>query len=399
MSNWPKLDPKAPGKLIETSGTEWLPRVSSLPIHFQGSAYLPDAIPGGIDIRSLLGVVWSEVESATSSLAGLNEAAGALPNPHLLANPFRIREAQASSRIENTIASAEEIALADAGELGRDESMEVRNNLMALEWGLNSERPITQGLVNEMHQQLLSDGVRGSEKTPGAYRRSQAYISGGQRGFEHARFVPPPAEHVQASMDALFEFVSKSRAICPAVVSAAIVHYQFETIHPFSDGNGRVGRMMILIELNRAGLLERPMIDISSFFDRFRDDYYDLLLAVSLEGKWADWIQFFCRGLTHQAQDARKRATRLLDLRRSYIERVTEPRASALLRECVDYLFSRPAVRTTDLARHLDVLPQAAQRHLNRLVEKGILFEITGRSSRRVYVAKEIINSIEEELD
>ena len=399
MLKWPKLDQSAPGKLVDTSGTEWLPRVSSKPIHFQGPAYFPDSLPGRIDKKALIGTIWSEVEAATSSLAGLNGAAGALPNPYLLANPFRIREAQASSRIENTVASAEEVALADAGELGRDESMEVRNNLVALEWGLSSERPITQSLVKAMHQSLLSDGVRGSEKTPGAYRRSQAYISGDQRGFDHARFVPPPAEHVQSSMDSLFDFITTSREVFPAVVSAAIVHYQFETIHPFSDGNGRVGRMMILIELNRAGLLARPMIDISSFFDRFRDDYYDLLLAVSLEGKWADWIQFFCRGLAHQAQDAEKRAKRLLDLRRSYIDRVTEPRASALLRECVDYLFSRPAVRASDLAQHLDVLPQAAQRHLNRLVEKGILFEITGRSSRRIYVAKEIIAAIEQNFD
>ncbi len=399
MSKWPNIQEHAPGGLVQTSGTEWLPSVSRLPVEFRGDAFLPDQLPGGLDSGQILQETWPDVERAVAALSSLGGLTKTLPNPYLLSDPFRLREAQASSRIENTIASAEEVALVGVGEESRDESVEVWNYLNASGLGLNGDRPVTQGLVKEMHQVLLRDGVRGSDLTPGVYRQSQAYIRGDRRGFAYARFVPPPGEHVQSSMDAYFQFIEDGPELFPAVICAAMSHYQFETIHPFSDGNGRLGRILILTQLNRAGLLARPMVDISSFFDRFRQEYCDLMLAVSLEGSWAQWIQFFCRGLVHQAQDAEKRANQLLELRRDFMNRVTEPRASALLRELVDYLFTRPAVRANDVAGHLEIQHNAAQRHLNRMVEKGILQEVTGRSTRRVYVAKEIFAVIEQNFD
>lgn len=399
MSQWPTILESAPGDLIRTSGSEWLPVVSDLPVEYEGYAYLPHVLPGTIDPRALIADTWKDVERAVAALSGLNKLTTTLPNPHLLVGPFRLREAQASSRIENTIASAEEIALADAGEIARNESVEVRNYILAAEYGLQIDQPVSNTLIKMMHQCLMRGEVRGSDLRPGQYRLSQAYISGEQRGFNNARFVPPPGEHVQSSIDALFRFVHDQSSAFPAVIVAALTHYQFETIHPFSDGNGRLGRMLIQVQLNRAGLMERPIVDLSSFFDRFRQDYYDLLLDVSLKGTWKEWVSFFCRGLAHQALDAEKRALELLDLRRVYMDRVTEPRASALLREFVDYLFTRPAVRTNDVAEHLQIQHNAAQRHVNRLVEKGILEEVTGRSSGRVYIAKEVIRVIEKNID
>ena len=370
-----------------------------MPVEFSGGAFLPDSLPGKLDSGEILQETWPDVERAVAALSSLGGLAKTLPNPQLLSNPFRLREAQASSRIENTIASAEDVALVDVGEVSRDEPVEVRNYLTASSLGLQGDRGVTQGLIKEMHQALLQGGVRGSDLGPGSYRKSQAYIAGDKKGFAYARFVPPPGEHIQGSMDSFFEFVRSEPGLFPAVTCAALSHYQFETIHPFSDGNGRLGRILILVQLNRAGLLARPMIDISTFFDRFQDEYYDLLLGVSLEGRWVEWIQFFCRGLVHQAHDAEKRANMLLGLRKDFMGRVTEPRASALLRELVDFLFTKPAVRTNDVADYLEIQHNAAQRHLNRLVEKGILQEITGRSSRRVYVAKEILGVIEQNFD
>ncbi|USO00122.1 MAG: Fic family protein [Phycisphaeraceae bacterium] len=398
MARWPNLLPNAPGELVLTSGTEWLPHKAALPLSFEGHAFLPFALTQTIDPDAILKAAWAEIEAANVALAGLDGVARTLPNPHLLANPFRIREAQASSRIENTVASAEEIVLTGTDEVTRNEPREVRNYLEALDHGLRSEMPLNQTLLRGMHQILLSSGVRGHDKGPGQYRIGQVYLQGEEEGFEHARFVPPPAEHVQACMDGLDSFLRMSPPPVPRVVSAALAHYQFETIHPFADGNGRLGRMLIILQICRGGLLSRPLIDISSFFDRHRDLYFDLMLRVTLEGRWLDWILFFCRALAHQADDAEKRAAALLELRRDYIELVTEPRASALLRELVDWLFTRPAVRTADVAKRLEIRPQAAQRHVDRLVEKGILTEVTGRNYNRVYVAKRIVGAIELEL-
>lgn len=330
------------------------------------------------------------------ALTDLNGKARSLPNPHLVAKPFQIREAQASSRIENTIASAEEIALVDLDDAPRDESREVGNYLAALEIALTTEQPVGQALLRSMHCVLMSGGVRGSDRRAGEYRSGQAYIGGREDGFDRVRFVPPPAEHVQACMDNLDAFIRQGVSGFPLVVSVAITHYQFETIHPFSDGNGRLGRMLIMLQLCRGGVLSRPHFEYSSFLDQHRDAYFDLMLAVSVEGRWLEWIRFFCRGLAHQAAQTSARVERLLDLRAAYIDAVTEPRASALLRELVDWLFTRPAVRVADVAGKLGIRHQAAQRHVDRLVEKGILTEVTGRHYARIYVARGVLRVIED---
>lgn len=396
MGKWPQITDSAPGILVTTSGTEWLPTRSALPVPFEGQAFLPTPLPGELDPKWIVAECWEDIERAVVSLAALNGKARSLPNPHLIARPMQLREAQASSRIENTIASAEEVALADLEHNVRDDSREVRNYLTALETALDSDRPISQGLIKSMHTILMSN-VRGGDRRPGQYRLGQAYIHGEAEGFDNARFVPPPAEHLQACMDNLEHFVREESRRFPLVVSAAITHYQFETIHPFSDGNGRLGRMLIMLQLCRGGVLERPLLEFSSFLDTHRRTYFDLLLAVSTRGAWLDWIRFFCRGVAHQATRAAERTERLLTLRARYIEAITEPRASVLLRDLVDWLFTKPAVRVADVAARAEIRHQAAQRHVDRLVEKGILTEITGRNYDRIYVARGVLAAIEGE--
>lgn len=396
MGKWPELGDSAPGELVATSGSEWIPAQSALPVAFEGPAFVPDPLPGNLDPKAIVAECWEDIERAVVALAGLNGKARSLPNPHLVGRPMQLREAQASSRIENTVASAEEVALADLEQSAGDESREVRNYLVALETVLGSDRPISQGLLKSMHA-LLMKGVRGSDRRPGEYRSGQAYIQGESTGFGNARFVPPPVEHLQACMDNLESFIRKESARFPLVVSTAVTHYQFESIHPFSDGNGRLGRMLIMLQLCRGGVLDRPLLEFSSFLDAHREAYCDLMLAVSLEGAWMDWVRFFCRGIAYQAVRAGERTERLLNLRSEYIESVTEPRASVLLRDLVDWLFTKPAVKVADVAKRGNIRHQAAQRHVDRLVEKGILVEVTGKNYDRIYVARGILAMIEGE--
>jgi Fic family protein len=384
--------------LVQASGSEWLPEKSALPIPYQGNAYLPHPLPAAINRRELIADVWTEDQAAVAGLSAVDQITRTLPNPHLLANPFRMREAQASSRIENTIASAEEIALAEADQPTPPDAREISNYIRALDHGLSSEQPLGQSLLKAMHARLLEGGVRGGEKMPGMYRNQQAYIGSEVRGFDGARFVPPPPEQVQGCMDDLERFIRDESHGFPPVIAAALTHYQFETIHPFADGNGRVGRMLIMLQLCRSGLVSQPNFEISSFFDRHRDAYVDLMLAVSLEGAWLEWVRFFCRAVAYQANEARKRADTLQALRKRYMDTVTEPRASALLRELVDWLFIRPAVTNKAVAQKLGVQPRASQRHVDRLVELGILTEITEQSRNRVYVCRGVLEAIGDDL-
>lgn len=394
MGKWPKLQPNAPGELLQTTGSEWLPEQAALPITYEGVAYLPTPLPANIDLRGLIADTWEDHQGAVAGLAAVDQLSRTLPNPYLLSNPFRLREAQASSRIENTIASAEEIALAEADQPTLADAKEISNYVRALDHGLSSEQPLGQSLLKAMHARLLDGGVRGAEKSPGAYRKSQAYIGSESRGFEGARFVPPPAEHVQQCMDDLERFIRSASPRVPPIIRAALTHYQFETIHPFADGNGRVGRMLIMLQLCRSGLVSQPNFEISSFFDTHRDAYVDLMLAVSLEGSWLDWVRFFCRAVAHQAREASRRAGSLLELRRFYLDLVTEKRTSSLLRELVDWLFTKPAVTNPEVADRLGIRQQASQRHVDRLVELGILTEVTGQSRNRVYVCRGLLEAI-----
>ena len=389
---------QSPGRLIRTSGSEVVVK-DGLPVlePFSGQSFLPDPLPPESVRGHLLDDVYPELEAAVRNLTRLDGIAESLPNPQLLANPFRLREAQASSRIENTIASAEDVALDEAGVSTTDDSREVGNYLRALDAGLKSEAPLGQWLIKSMHAVLMSGGVRGGDKKPGEYRDGQAYIQGARRGFANAAFVPPAADEVLHCMDALEVFLRSPPSWTRAIIAAALAHYQFECIHPFADGNGRLGRMLIVTMLCRSGLISRPLVYVSPYFDKYKEDYFLLLRRVSTEGAWVEWVRFFCVGVAEQAGDGLLRARRMLELRQQFADTITQERASARLREFADFLFERPAVRATDVATRLGVRPQQAQRYIDRLVEYGILREVTGRSYARVYLAQAVVRAIEAE--
>lgn len=363
-------------------------------------AFVPAPLPPDLALN------WASITLLEEARAALGQLAGAgqqLPNPHLLIRPFLRREAIFSSRIEGTYASAEQLALFDVAPqsaVAEPDSREVANYVHALEHGLArlSELPVCQRLLKEMHAVLL-EGVRGNRDRPGEYRDVQNLIGKPGEPEELARFVPPPVADMQAGMDALEGYVSRpvdERRWSP-LIDIALTHYQFETIHPFRDGNGRVGRSLIALLLCERGLLPQPLLYLSAYFERHRDAYRDLLLGVSQRGEWTAWLDFFLRGVTEQSHDALARLRRLLTLWDEYRRTLQTSRTSALALTLVDELFAHPALTVTGAARLLGVTHRAAQMNVDKLVSAGVLELLPGRERNRVYLARGVLAVIEQE--
>jgi Fic family protein len=244
-----------------------------------------------------------------------------------------------------------------------------------------------------MHAKLL-EGVRGHDRTPGEFRRSQNWIGPHGCSPGEATFVPPPPHEMLEAL-AAFETYLHAPSDLPSLVRMALIHYQFEAIHPFLDGNGRIGRLLITMLLCMEGALPGPLLYLSAYFERHRDGYYAGLRNVSRQGKWGEWIDYVLRGVAEQASDAVERASRLVDLREGFRMRLAKRQASAQPLRLADALFAHPAVTVAKVARLLGLTPRAAQLNVDKLVAAGILREVTGRKRDRVYVAAEIRDSVE----
>ena len=372
---------KAPGRPIKTAQDYW--------------AFVPQPLPPVLEIDWDLANTLSEADRSLSELSGV---ARTLPNPHLLIAPFVRREAVLSSRIEGTQAGFSDLLFFEAAPSAKppiEDVKEVANYVSALEHGLArlKDLPVSLRLIREMHERLMH-GVRGDSMTPGEFRRSQNWIGPPGCTLADAAFVPPPvAEMTQALSD--FEKYLHEPPVLPPLVRLALIHYQFEAIHPFLDGNGRIGRLLITLLLCVEGLLPQPLLYLSAFFEHHRQEYYRLLMAVSQSGSWTPWIAYFLRGIAEQSSDAVKRANLLLSLRQRYREKMQSARSSALLLQMVDDLFSTPALDVSGASKRLNVTPRAAQLNVDKLIKSGILKEATGRRRNRIFVAAEIIDIIE----
>ncbi len=383
------MDPKSfkpghPGRLLRVgSGTSgyW--------------AYVPSALPPAIDWSKPVVTLLSAADRALGQLSGLGQN---LPNPHLLIGPFMRLEAVLSSRIEGTQASLSDLLYFEAvpdAEPRVGDVREVSNYVRALEHGLARQKtlPMSLRLIREMHAILLG-GVRGQERTPGEFRRTQNWIGPPGCTLNDATFVPPPPQELMESLGALERYLH-AKSDLPPLVRLALVHYQFEAIHPFLDGNGRIGRLLITLLLCLEGILPGPLLYLSAYFEKHRDDYYAGLLGVSCEGTWSRWIEFFLRGVAEQSMDAVQRATRLMALRENYRSRLGKTRSSAYPLRLAEELFAYPAVSVPQVGRLLGITHRAAQLNVNKLVGAGILREVTGRKRNRIYVADEIVSAIE----
>jgi len=368
-----------PGELIKNFSGNW--------------CFLPAPLPGKVIWTNDLVTLISRADRALGRLAGVGQG---MPNPRLLLRSFLRREAELSSKIEGTHAGLRDLVLFDqtqSVEQRVPDVREVHNNFLALEFGLEQvrHRPVSLGLIRQMHQILLQD-VRGQDKTPGQFRTIQAHVGRSPR-IEEATYVPPPAHAVASAMESLESFIQSTIEL-PPLVRMAMIHYQFEAIHPFADGNGRIGRVLILLLFCTEKILPVPLLNPSAFLERHRTDYYAHLLQVSQQGKWSEWIAFFLRGVAQEAADAVDRVENLDHLRSNYQRKAQTARRSALLPKLVDQLFINPAITTSRAAQILDVRFSSAQKTIDRLLKVGILKEFTGQKRNRVYVAGAILKAI-----
>lgn len=367
-------------------------------------AFVPHTLPPELSVDWRLA---QQVEAATRALATLAGTARMLPNSHLLIRPFIRREAVLSSRIEGTQASLSDLLLYEAqgdmfpellAESQRPASdvREVRNYVLALERGLSllGNLPLSLRFIRDVHATLMT-GVRGTDRSPGEFRRIQVHIGAPSSSAADARFIPPPpGQYLMDCLDAFEKFLHQPSEL-PSLVRYALIHYQFEAIHPFHDGNGRIGRLLFSLMMVADGHLPQPLLYLSAYFDKHRQAYYDHLLRISTHGEWRRWISFVLDGIAEQAADAVARSARLLDLREDYRRRMASPRSSALGVQLVDQLFLTPFLSINQAARHLNVTHQAASLIVKKLQELGIVREVSGRKRDRIYLAESILAAVD----
>ncbi len=357
-------------------------------------AFVPNPLPPKLVWDNPLVSLISKADLALGTLSGLGDT---LPNPHLLIYPFIRREAVLSSRIEGTQSSLSDLLLFEATRVEKQRDVrEVQNYVRAMEHGLKrlGELPLSLRLIRELHGVLL-EGVRGERATPGEFRQSQNWIGPPGCTLDDATFVPPPASEMNESLDRLEKFLHSDTEL-PPLVELALIHYQFEAIHPFLDGNGRIGRLLITLFLCQRGILTKPLLYLSAFFEHHRQEYYERLLEVSQRGAWREWITFFLRAAIEQSGDAVRRSRQLLDLHRDYHQTSLGKRLPPTAGELVELVFMKPVLNARVTQEFLRVSFPAAQKAINALVEEGILTEITGGKRNRAYAAKQILRILEE---
>ena len=373
----PDLSPETPGR----AG-----RYGKQPTGYR--AFLPAPLPPDPQVR-LDGSLQVQLSRADRALGRLDGSVQTLPNPDLFVFMYVRKEAVLSSQIEGTQSSLQDLLAAEAdlfGDTTRPNDVdEVVNYVRAMNYGLArlDELPVSVRLIREIHERLL-EGVRGSQLTPGEPRRSQNWIGPGGCGLADATFVPPPPEEVPEALGQLEKFLHEQDEL-PIVIKIGLAHAQFETIHPFLDGNGRVGRLLITFLLTERGLLGKPVLYLSHFFKRHRTEYYDRLQAIRDRGDWEGWLTFFLRGVTEVSAEATETARRILELRELHRAQITDKlgRAAGNGHKVLESLFDRPIVAIADVQQVTGTTYAAANSLVARLVELGILAEITGYSRNR----------------
>ena len=335
---------------------------------------------------------------ADRALARLDGVAAVLPNPELFIAMYVKKEALLSSQIEGTRASLQGILEFEADGMPRDDVNEVKeviHYVKAMEYGLArlNDLPFSSRLIREIHAILLA-GVKGRDKTPGEYRRSQNWIGGSGARIAAAVFVPPPADAIEELMSDLEKFIHAENGL-PPLVKIALIHAQFETIHPFLDGNGRIGRLLITFYLCGQGILSRPLLYLSHYLKQNRQLYYDRLLAVRTEGDWEGWVGFFLRGVREVSQEATDTARRISDLKSRLGETILANRRSGLSSlRLLDLSFALPLLDVPLIASRLAVSRQSATQLVDHFLSLGILREITGKKRYRKFIFREYVDLI-----
>lgn len=357
-------------------------------------AFIPNPLPPELKWSMKLTRVLSDADRLLGKLAG---EGGSLPNPHLLMRPFLRREAVLSSRIEGTQATLGELLANEAGaqvERSSNELREVGNYVTALEYGMERLKtlPLSLRLIRELHKKLMK-GVRGDHATPGEFRRSQNWIGSPGSTLINATYVPPPPSELMNCLGDLEKFLHDKSL--PPLVQAALVHYQFEAVHPFLDGNGRVGRLLVTLFLIERNILPTPLLYLSAFFEATRNDYYDLLLSVSKQGKWEIWLEYFLNGIARQSEDALSRAERINKILTDWRLLVAGSSTKTPI-NLIDLIAANPFITINKSASTLNIAFTTAQRGIEKLEKLKILEKVSPAKRDRVYCAKKILDILEE---
>ena len=356
-------------------------------------AFVPASLPPLIAWDGDLVGALSHADQAIGRLAGEGRR---FPSPHLFIRPFLRREAVLSSRIEGTQTTLGELLAAEAGAMGGPNSADLRevgNYVAAVEYGLErpDTLPLSLRLIREIHERLMR-GVRGDMATPGEFRRSQNWIGPPGCGLNDARYVPPPPDELMGCLDDLELFLHEEAL--PTLVHAGLTHAQFEAIHPFLDGNGRVGRLLITLLLVGRGILPSPLLYLSAYFKATREEYYACLLAVTQEGAWETWPIYFLRGVRAQAEDALARIQRIDDLLVRWREQLVGAQAGRP-EQVLGLFVENPFWTVGGLAKALNVAYTTARRAVDRLEAAGIVSLVGAAKRNRVYCARAMLEVLE----
>ena len=319
-----------------------------------------------------------------------------MPVPHLFIRAFLYKEAELSSRIEGTQVSLGELLAANAGakvEKSAEELQEAANYIVALDYGIDrlETLPISLRLVRELHERLMQ-GVRGDHATPGEFRRSQNWIGPPGCTLNNATYVPPPPDELMDCLGAWEQFLHDETY--PPLVHAALIHAQFVAIHPFLDGNGRIGRLLIPLLFVARGVLPAPLLYLSAYFEATRQEYYAHLLAVTQKSEWEAWLVYFLRGVAEQAEDAINRIRRIDELFHLWLDQIAGAR-SANLENVLELFVEFPFWNVPALASKLEVAYTTARRAVDRLESEGIVTPVGDAKRNRVYCADAVLQVLD----
>ena len=357
-------------------------------------AFYPNPLPPEIEFDSALITKLSKADQVLGRLGG---EARRLPNPHILIRPFIRREAVYSSRIEGTQATLGELLAAEAGanvDRSPDDLQEVGNYVAALEHSLQrlTEIPISLRLVKEIHKVLMNKS-RGEHAFPGEFRKTQNWIGTPGCTLREASYVPPPPDFLGEQLGDWERFIHESEL--PLLVTCALMHYQFEAIHPFIDGNGRVGRLLITLLLCERNALPGPFLYLSAFFDATRRDYYDRLRAITEDGDWIGWLDYFLNGVIRQCEDSLSRAERMNELIEEWKTQIAgvTPKAAFGL---VELLAGNPYITPRSAEENLGVVFNTANKAIKVLQDAQILDQVGESKRDRLFVATKLLDILEE---
>lgn len=381
------------GHLEPISGLD--PWQGQLYDHF---AFVLAPLPIDLEVLGLSTDTWRTVVKAASALAKLNQAGRQVPNPDLLRRPTLRREAQSTSALEGTYAAFTEVLEADLDDRSQRsaEVREILNYVQAAELAFDwiADRPLTLGFLGELQAVLVRD-TEGEQSDAGGIRDRQVVIGARRGPIKDARYVPPPpGVLLEEGVRVWLEWLN-SAAEMPDVVRAALAHYQFETLHPFSDGNGRLGRLIVVLQLMQYGAIHYPLLIVSPWFEARRREYQDHLLEVSRTGDFDPWIRFFAEGLRAQAEQTVGRVEALLDYQDEMRRKVREGNIRGVRARLMEDLVGQPIISVPWAEEKYGVSYQAVNEAVRRLVGDGVLEEMTGRNYNRLFAAPRVLAIVE----